>query len=96
MSVFAQYLQPFSSKNASITPENRCFLQNVAIGGNKKAPYCHPLFAYNQIVKCKCGKCDIKFEKTHTYVLGIFVSQASHQNPIGINTIALVSSWENV
>ena len=35
MSVFAQYLQPFSSKNASKTPENRCFLQNVVIGGNK-------------------------------------------------------------
>ena len=35
MSVFAQYLLPFSSKIASKTPENRCFLQNVAIGGNK-------------------------------------------------------------
>ena len=35
MSVFAQYFQPFSSKNASKTPKNRCFLQNVAIGGNK-------------------------------------------------------------
>ena len=35
MSVFAQYLQPFSSKYASKTHENRCFLQNVAIGGNK-------------------------------------------------------------
>ena len=35
MSVFAQNFQPFSSKNASKTPENRCFLQNVAISGNK-------------------------------------------------------------
>ena len=50
----------------------------------------------NKRVKCKCGKCDIKFEKTYTYVVEIFVSQASHQNPICINTIALVSSWENV
>ena len=29
-------------------------------------------------------------------MLRIFVSQASYQNPIGINTIALVSPWENV
>ena len=35
MSVFAQCFQPFSSKNASRTPEKRCFLQNVAIGDNK-------------------------------------------------------------
>ena len=35
MSVFAQYFQPFSSQNTSKTPDNRCFLQNVVIGGNK-------------------------------------------------------------
>ena len=35
MGVFAQYFQPFSSQSASKTPENRYFLQNVAIGGNK-------------------------------------------------------------
>ena len=28
----------------------------------------------NKRVKCKCGKCDIKFEKTYTYVFEIFVS----------------------
>jgi len=28
--------------------------------------------------------------------LRIFVSQASHQNPIGINTIAIVSPWEKI
>ena len=50
----------------------------------------------NKRVKCKCGRSGIKFEKTYTYVMEIFVSQTSHQNPIGMNTIALVSSWENV
>ena len=50
----------------------------------------------NKRVKCKCGRSDINFEKTYTYVVEIFVSQTSHQNPVGINTIALVSSWENV
>ena len=50
----------------------------------------------NKRVKCKCGRSDIKFEKTYTCVIEIFVSQASRQNPICINIIALVSSWENV
>ena len=50
----------------------------------------------NKRVKCKCGRSDINFEKTYTYVVEIFVSQTSLQNPVGINTIALVSSWENV
>ena len=35
-------------------------------------------------------------DKKCCHVLEIFVSQTSHQNPVGINTIALVSSWENV
>ena len=35
-------------------------------------------------------------DKKCCHVLRIFVSQTFHQNPICINTIALVSSWENV
>ena len=35
-------------------------------------------------------------DKKCCHVLRIFVSQTFHQNPIGINTIAIVSPWENV
>ena len=35
-------------------------------------------------------------DKKCCHVLRIFVSQTFHQNPICINTIAIVSSWENV
>ena len=31
MSVFAQYLQPFSSKYASKTHENRCFCKRLRV-----------------------------------------------------------------
>ena len=34
-------------------------------------------------------------DKKCCHVLRIFVSQTFHQNPIGINTIAIVSSWES-
>lgn len=35
-------------------------------------------------------------DKKYCHVLRIFVSQTFHQNPIGINAIAIVSPWENV
>ena len=35
-------------------------------------------------------------DKKCCHVLRIFVSQTFHQNPIGINTIAIVSPWENI
>ena len=44
----------------------------------------------------KRGKCGNKIEKTYSYAQKIFVSQTFHQNPIGINAIAIVSPWENV
>lgn len=80
-------------------PENRCFLQNVAIGGNKvtiKSPLLPPVILLLSATYNKRGKCCNKYEKTCSYALRIFVSQVSYQNPIGINTIAIVSPWENV
>ncbi|MCW4113024.1 hypothetical protein [Segatella copri] len=35
-------------------------------------------------------------DKKCCHVLRIFVSQTFHQKPICINTIAIVSSWENI
>ena len=35
-------------------------------------------------------------DKKDCHVFRIFVSQTFHQNPIGINTIAIVSPWKNV
>ena len=32
-------------------------------GDNKNTPYCHALFAYNQMVKSKCDISGIRFEK---------------------------------
>ena len=41
----------------------RAAYRGVVTGGNKNTPYCHALFAYNQIVKSKCDISGIRFEK---------------------------------
>ena len=80
-------------------PKIAVFKLSVAIGDNKviiKSPLLPPVILLLSATYNKRGKCCNKYEKTCSYALRIFVSQASYQNPIGINTIALVSPWENV
>ena len=80
-------------------PKIAVFKLSVAIGGNKvtiEKTLLPPVILLLSATYNKRGKCCNKYEKTCSYALRIFVSQASYQNPIGINTIALVSPWENV